>query len=60
MYEPTNEPPTTEREFRAAIRSLVETAVANDVDVENGWGFTEDGEGWGIEIYRVAPAEAEE
>ncbi|WP_255151373.1 hypothetical protein [Halorarius halobius] len=58
--DPPTDAPTTEAEFRAAMRRLVAGAAANGVDVENGWGFTDGERTWGVEVYEVVPEDTEE
>lgn len=53
---PSEDGPTTEREFDDKLGSLLERARRNGVDVEGGWDFRSDRDeipDWGVEIYEV-------
>ncbi|WP_255151372.1 hypothetical protein [Halorarius halobius] len=51
-----SEGPTTEREFRRALATLLHEAHDSGVAIEGGWAFRTDGDDhdWGVEIYEVA------
>ncbi|MFB6164846.1 MAG: hypothetical protein ABEJ31_06775 [Haloarculaceae archaeon] len=56
MTPPAGPTPTTEAEFHAALRSLIERSAAAGVDVEDGWGFRTNDHGYSVEINALGPA----
>lgn len=59
MTPPSTDPsePMTDKEFHRQLTQLLQTAVANDVDVRGGWACQTERDGetaWDIEIVAFA------